>query len=92
MPGRRNPEDLKHELLAILDNFDNDRLAAFYSEPLVAQLLNTLYRRWEENSRRGEPLDYAKSSELEKLLALAKRIARLQGWEARRRWLSRADV
>ena len=92
MPGRRGPDDIKQELLSILASLDNDKLAAFYSEPFVVQLVNALYERWEENSRRGEPLDYAKPSELEKLLALARRVARLQGWEARRRWLSRIGI
>ncbi len=80
---------LKEELILLLESMDNDRLAAFYSEPSVVNILDTLYKRWEESSRASETLDYATERELSRLLSIAKRIIRLQRWEARRFWLSR---
>ena len=42
--------------------------AAFYSDPEVRSILETLYNRWEQHNRKDDPLAYATIEEL-KILA-----------------------
>jgi len=45
--------------------------AAFYGDDVVVEIVERLYRRWQENGGRGMPLDYATLEELRVLAAKA---------------------
>ncbi|AEM39363.1 hypothetical protein Pyrfu_1506 [Pyrolobus fumarii 1A] len=75
-------KDARKELEMILSNMSPWHSALFYADEEVSRILQELYNRWEQNDRRGEPLDYAKDDELELLLAKAKRVARMPAWQA----------
>ncbi len=56
--------------------------AAFYSDPLVVDILEKLYDRWYANSEKGEPIDYATLEELKLLYEKARRYATMPVYEA----------
>ncbi len=77
-------DELKREIIALIDdNYSNWRKAAFYSDPVVVDLMDKLQAKWESNDRRGYPIDYASPEELETLYRLAKRYAYMNEDEAR---------
>ena len=78
-------EELLRELRLFLDTASEWHLAAFYADPEVERIVAELYRRWEKEGGRGEPLDYASEQELRRLLAVARRCSRLDLHEAFRR-------
>ncbi len=59
--------------MSIEDNPDPYVKAAFYEDPDVMKIVERLYKRWEENECKGEPLDYATIEELELLVEKARR-------------------
>ncbi len=65
-------EDKKRKIIELIDESkDNDRKIAFYSDDKVVEILDRLYRKWEENNRVGIPLDYATPEEIDTLYNLA---------------------
>ncbi|MEB3780431.1 MAG: hypothetical protein GSR85_09445 [Desulfurococcales archaeon] len=79
-----NIDELKREIIALIDdNYSNWRKAAFYSDPVVVNLMDKLQVKWESNERRGYPIDYATPEELELLHRIAKRYAYMSEDEAR---------
>ncbi len=66
-------EYMKRRIIELIDESrDNDRKIGFYSDENVQQIMNRLYGKWEENGRKGIPLDYATIEELEILYRLAR--------------------
>ncbi len=64
-------EKLRNKILALIDESTNNwAKMAFYSDPKVAAILERVYGVWEQNNRRGLPIDYATIEEL-KILAKA---------------------
>lgn len=65
--------ELKKEIVSLIDdNTDVNVKAAFYGDPEVTNILNTLYKRWEDNNNMNEPLDYATIDELKILITKAR--------------------
>ena len=58
-------EKLKEKLTIFLDQDPRKWVkSAFYSDPVVVQVMNDLYDRWENAGRQGIPVDYASHEEL----------------------------
>ncbi|MET1128941.1 MAG: hypothetical protein ABWW70_06455 [Thermoproteota archaeon] len=72
----------RDRVLDIVDRMPQLNKAAFYSDPKVVALVETLHRRWSEHGNLNEPIDYATEEELEELLELARHYASLSPWEA----------
>jgi hypothetical protein len=65
--------ELKREIVSLIDdNTDVNVKAAFYGDPEVTRILDDLYKRWENNSNKNEPLDYATMDELKILIMKAR--------------------
>ncbi len=65
--------DLKREITSLIDdNVDVNVKAAFYGDPEVSTILDNLYKRWESNNNKDEPLDYATMDELKLLVSKAR--------------------
>ncbi len=73
-------EELRRALLARLEALDEIRVAAFYSDVVVSEVLGALYERWEKAGRRGEPIDYATEDELVKLLSRLEEVESKPVW------------
>jgi len=75
---------MRKELISLIDqNKDTWVKAAFFSDETVEKLMEVIYSRWEASEQLGMPIDYASEEELEILLDLAKRYARMSSSEAR---------
>jgi hypothetical protein len=88
----RDLERCRREILDIVEFMPSLNKAAFYGDPTVEDVLGRLHRRWEENGRAGEPIDYADSNELEQLLELARHYAGMPVWKAYRMFLERSGA
>ncbi len=67
-------EKLKNKILTLIDESTNNwAKMAFYSDPKVATILERVYGEWEQNNRRGLPIDYATLEELQVLAKAAER-------------------
>lgn len=65
-------DEMIRELTRIIDeSADPWRKTAFYSDPEVQQILNTIYERWESSGEKGIPLDYATDEEIKFLYSKA---------------------
>ncbi len=89
---RRSPEQLRREIEFFLSTANEWVQAAFYGDPTVGRITETLYKRWEEAGRAGEPLDYATDEELRELHRLAQRYSRMTVYEAMRLVLERQEA
>ena len=70
----KNAEELKRRITMLIDdNTNNWAKIAFYSDPNVAHILNLVYDRWEQNNRKGLPIDYATIDELRVLVHAAEK-------------------
>lgn len=86
-------EDLKRRIKDLIDGSrDPWRKAVFYSNPVVSDILTKLYERWEENGRKGIPLDYATMDELETLYRFAKAAVDAPEGEALRSFIEEYDA
>ncbi|RLB06897.1 MAG: hypothetical protein DRG27_06975 [Deltaproteobacteria bacterium] len=73
----RSTEDKIREIVELIDESDDYwRKAAFYSDPDVSALLDSLYERWESSSMQGVPLDYATDEEVDFLYHKARSLTR----------------
>ncbi len=86
----KNMELCIRQITEIVDNMDQIRKAAFYSDPKIEPLVEDLHERWKENDYKGEPLHYAKPKELELLLDLAKHYATIPLWQAYKIFMERS--
>jgi hypothetical protein len=60
-----NDEKLREKLTIFLDQDPRKWVkSAFYSDPVVEQVMEDLYDRWEDAGRKGMPVDYASHDEL----------------------------
>ncbi len=67
-------EKLKNKILTLIDESTNNwAKMAFYSDPKVATILERVYGEWEQNNRRGLPIDYATLEELQVLAKAAEK-------------------
>ena len=67
-------EDLKRKVIELIDESHNQwAKMAFYGDPEVSSILETVYARWEEAGNTGYPIDYATREELEILASKAER-------------------
>lgn len=67
-------ERLKEKIITLIDDsMNNWAKMAFYSDSNVARILDEVYKRWESNSRRGLPIDYASYEELQILASAAEK-------------------
>lgn len=67
-------ERLKREIMInIEENVNSWVKVAFYSDPEVAAITEKLYKRWEKEGNKGDPLDYATLDEL-RILAFKSKI------------------
>ncbi len=65
-------ELMKKKIIEMVDDSREDgRKIAFYSNPTVQEILNSLYDRWEKHERKGIPLDYATEEEVKILYTIA---------------------
>ena len=87
-----NTKALKREIIELIDNNPSPWIkAAFYSDPVVNAILDSLYKKWDENNRRGEPLDYASYDDLRVLHDKAIEYSRMSEDRARLLALRRLD-
>ncbi|ADI32192.1 hypothetical protein [Staphylothermus hellenicus] len=79
-----NPlEKKKNEIIKLIDDSRQDgRKIAFYSDPLVIEILDKVYELWEKNNRKGIPLDYASPEQINVLYNLALKYSRVSDSEA----------
>mgnify|MGYP000409700150 CR=1 FL=1 len=69
-----NAEELKRRITMLIDDSTNNwAKIAFYSDPNVARILDLVYGRWEQNNRKGLPIDYATIDELHILVHAAEK-------------------
>ena len=67
-------EDLKRKVIELIDESHNQwAKMAFYGDPEVSSILESVYARWEESGSSGYPIDYATRKELEILASKAER-------------------
>ncbi len=65
-------ESMKKKIIEMVDDSSEDgRKIAFYSNPTVQEILDSLYARWENHGRKGIPLDYATEEEVKILYTIA---------------------
>ncbi len=77
-------EELKAKIISLIDeNTFQWRKAAFYSDPMVSEIMMRLYERWESSGRDGRPVDYASLEELEVLAEKAEKYAFMNDETAR---------
>ncbi|MCE4606368.1 MAG: hypothetical protein F7B59_03440 [Desulfurococcales archaeon] len=58
-------EKLREKLTIFLDQDPRKWVkSAFYSDPVVVQVMDNLYNRWEDAGRLGMPIDHASHEEL----------------------------
>jgi len=70
----KNAEELKRRITMLIDDSTNNwAKIAFYSDPNVAHILDLVYDRWEQNNRKGLPIDYATIDELRVLVHAAEK-------------------
>lgn len=70
----KNAEELKRRITMLIDDSTNNwAKIAFYSDPNVAHILDLVYGRWEQNNRKGLPIDYATIDELRILVHAAEK-------------------
>ncbi len=88
----KSQKDKVKEIVRLIDEGrDEWRKAAFYSDPDVLEILNTLYHRWELNDMKGLPLDYASEEEINILYKKARSLTRSEV-EFRRRSFIRKSL
>lgn len=76
-------EKKKNEIIRLIDDSkQNGRKIAFYSDPLVVEILDKIYELWEKNNREGIPLDYASPDQIDVLYNLALKYSRVSDSEA----------
>ncbi len=87
----RSTEEKIREIVELIDECDDYwRKAAFYSDPDVSALLDTLYERWESSSMRGVPLDYATDDEVDFLYHKAKSLTREDARRSERTFIKKS--
>jgi len=80
-----NKEEMKKKIIELIDmNTRNGPKLAFYSDPVVASIVKELYSKWEDEGRKGLPLDYASEEEVKVLYRKALRYCNVSDEEA---WL-----
>lgn len=85
-----NIDKMKEKIIELIDkNKRNGPKIAFYSDPRVSSLLDNLYRRWENNNRKGIPLDYANGEEIKLLYNIALKYSNISDAEAWMLYLTR---
>jgi len=78
-------EEMKKKIVELIDmNARNGPKLAFYSDPIVVSIVKELYDKWENNGRRGIPLDYASEEQIKILYKKALRYCNVSDEEA---WL-----
>ncbi len=83
----------KEKILNLIDDSrENGRKIAFYSDPVVANIIEQLYNRWEKNKRIGIPLDYADEKEIKILYNMAIKYSNISDEEAWALFMSREDA
>jgi hypothetical protein len=83
-------DSLIEELIMLIeDNESPWRKAAFYSDPKVIPIYDKLIKKWLEAGEKGVPLDYADESDLNILVAVARKYAFMDENRARAIALSR---
>ncbi len=67
-------EDLKRKVIELIDESHNQwAKMAFYGDPEVSSILESVYDRWEKSGSSGYPIDYATREELEILASKAEK-------------------
>lgn len=87
----RSTEEKVREVVELIDECDDYwRKAAFYSDPDVSALLDSLYERWESNNMQGVPLDYATDEEVDFLYHKAKSLTREDARRSERAFIKKS--
>lgn len=74
-----------NRILSLIDESnDNWRKTGFYSDPVVQDIMMKLYERWNNNNRKGIPLDYATNEELFILVRKAEHYSMIPASEIQR--------
>ena len=88
---RSRREDYIRYIEAYIERGNEWIRAAFYSDPEVETILETLYERWSKGNHVGEPIDYATDEEIETLYRLARHYASLTPYEAYSIYMKRLE-
>ncbi|GEM_PF-1613679 len=87
----RSTEEKVQEIVELIDECgDYWRKAAFYSDPDVSALLDSLYERWESSNMQGIPLDYATDEEVDFLYRKAKSLTREDSRRSERAFIKKS--
>jgi len=87
----RSTEDKVREIVELIDESDDYwRKAAFYSDPDISALLDSLYERWESSNMQGVPLDYATDEEVDFLYHKAKSLTREDARRSERAFIKKS--
>ncbi len=87
----RSTEEKVREIVELIDESDDYwRKAAFYSDPDVSALLDSLYERWESSNMQGVPLDYATDEEVDFLYHKAKSLTREDARRSERAFIKKS--
>lgn len=72
-------DEMRREVIRLIDdNKENIYKIAFYSQPEVQRILNSLTERWVNANYQGGPIDYANPEEVQVLYRLAKKITSMR--------------